>query len=107
MLPVVWIETALQDMAAITDYIADRNPSAATKLNARLQEDAELLGELPALFRRGPIPGTRQFVSHPQLHPDLPRDHTCRGNPECRSLTATIPLKLTGFMTPLLPPMSN
>ena len=65
MLPVVWIETALQDLAVITEYIADRTPAAATKLNARLQEDAELLGELPALFRRGPVPGTRQFVSHP------------------------------------------
>ena len=65
MLPVVWFETALHDLAAITKYIADRNPAAAFKLNARLQEDAELLGELPALFRRGPVAGTRQFVSHP------------------------------------------
>lgn len=65
MLPVLWLETALHDLAAITEFIADKNPLAATKLNARLQEDAELLGELPALFRRGPIAGTRQFVSHP------------------------------------------
>ena len=65
MLPVVWLETALIDLAEITTYIADRNPAAAIKLNCRLQEDAELLGELPAIFRRGPVPGTRQFVSHP------------------------------------------
>jgi toxin ParE1/3/4 len=65
MLPVVWLEPALLDLTAITEYIADRNPAAAIKLNYRLQEDAELLGELPALFRRGPVPGTRQFVSHP------------------------------------------
>ncbi|OYT91898.1 MAG: type II toxin-antitoxin system mRNA interferase toxin, RelE/StbE family [Burkholderiales bacterium PBB3] len=65
MLPVVWLETALLDLTAITEYIAERNPAAATKLNYRLQEDAELLGELPAIFRRGPVPGTRQFVSHP------------------------------------------
>jgi toxin ParE1/3/4 len=65
MLPVVWLETALIDLAEITTYIADRNPAAAIKLNYRLQEDAELLGELPAIFRRGPVPGTRQFVSHP------------------------------------------
>jgi addiction module RelE/StbE family toxin len=65
MLPVVWLETALVDLAEITAYIADRNPAAAIKLNCRLQEDAELLGELPAIFRRGPVPGTRQFVSHP------------------------------------------
>lgn len=65
MLPVVWLETALIDLTEITTYIADRNPAAAIKLNYRLQEDAELLGELPAIFRRGPVPGTRQFVSHP------------------------------------------
>lgn len=65
MLQVVWLESALVDLAAITTYIAERNPAAATKLNARLQEDADLLGELPAIFRRGPVPGTRQFVSHP------------------------------------------
>lgn len=65
MLQVVWLETALADLTAITQYIADRNPIAATKLNARLQDDADLLGELHAIFRRGPVPGTRQFVSHP------------------------------------------
>jgi len=65
MLPVVWLESALDDLGAITEYIADRNPAAASKLNAQLQEDAELLGQLPAIFRHGPVAGTRQFVSHP------------------------------------------
>ena len=65
MLPVVWLETALIDLTEITTYIADRNPAAAINLNYRLHDDAELLGELPAIFRRGPVPGTRQFVSHP------------------------------------------
>jgi plasmid stabilization system protein ParE len=50
MLQVVWLETALADLTAITEYIADRNPIAATKLNARLQDDADVLGELPAIF---------------------------------------------------------
>ena len=65
MLQVVWLETAVADLATIIEYIADRNPAAATKLLVRLQEDADILGELPATFRRGPVPGTRQFVSHP------------------------------------------
>ncbi len=65
MLQVVWLDTAVNDLAEITTYIADRNPAAALKLNVRLQEDADLLGELPAVYRRGPVPGTRQFVSHP------------------------------------------
>lgn len=65
MLPVIWLETALDDLGTITEYIAERNPSAAIRLNARLQEDAELLGKLPVLFRRGPVEGSHQFVSHP------------------------------------------
>ena len=65
MLQVVWLESAVTDLAAITAYIADRNPAAANKLNERLQEDADLLGGLPAICRRGRVPGTRQFVSHP------------------------------------------
>ncbi len=67
MLQVVWLESAIEDLAAITTYIADRNPAAASKLNARLQDDADLLGELPAIYRRGPVVGTRQFVSHPNF----------------------------------------
>ena len=65
MIPVVWLEPALEDLAAITHYIADRNPRAASNLLLRLQEDAEALGGLPATYRRGPLPGTRQFVCHP------------------------------------------
>jgi toxin ParE1/3/4 len=65
MLQVVWLDAALNDLAQITEYIAERNPQAAIALNERLQADAEMLGELPAIFRRGPVPGTRQFVSHP------------------------------------------
>jgi toxin ParE1/3/4 len=65
MLQVVWLDTALDDLAQITQYIAERNPQAAIALNERLQADAGMLAELPATYRRGPVPGTRQFVSHP------------------------------------------
>ena len=43
MLPVVWLESALQDISRITAYIADSNPNAAYKLNAKLRDDAEFL----------------------------------------------------------------
>ena len=45
MLPAVWLESALQDIARITAYIADSSPSAAYKLNAKLRDDAEILGQ--------------------------------------------------------------
>ena len=48
MLPAVWLESALQDIARITAYIADSNPNAAYKH-----------------FRHGRLAGTHEFVSYP------------------------------------------
>jgi len=65
MLPVVWLNSALQDLQAITEFIAESNPAAAQHLVNRLIEDADSLGALPARYRRGRIAGTHEFVSHP------------------------------------------
>ena len=65
MLPVVWLNSALQDLQAITEFIAESNPAAAQHLVNRLIEDADSLGALPAQYRRGRIAGTHEFVSHP------------------------------------------
>jgi toxin ParE1/3/4 len=65
MLPVVWLECALQDLHAITEFIADSNPVAAQLLVDRLLEAADSLAVLPARYRRGRIAGTHELVSHP------------------------------------------
>ncbi len=65
MLPVVWLDCALQDLQAITEFIAEFNPIAAQQLVDRLTEDADSLGVLPARYRRGRIVGTHELVSHP------------------------------------------
>lgn len=65
MLPVVWLESADEDLQAIVSYIRERNPSAALALAERLIEDADNLGLLSALYRRGRVAGTHEFVSHP------------------------------------------
>jgi toxin ParE1/3/4 len=65
MLPVVWLESAADDLAAIATYIGERNPQAARALSERLLAAADLLGSRPVLYRVGPVAGTRQFVSHP------------------------------------------
>ena len=65
MLPVVWLESADEDLNAIVAYIRERNPTAALSLAERLIEDADNLGILPAHYRRGRVPGTHEFVSHP------------------------------------------
>ena len=58
MLPVVWLDGALQDLQTITEFIAEFNPIAAQQLVDRLTEDADSLGVLPARYRRGRIAGT-------------------------------------------------
>ena len=60
-----WLPTAVDDLSAIVDYIGERNPAAARQLADRLLSDAEMLSQLPALYRPGRVPGTREFVSHP------------------------------------------
>ncbi len=65
MLPVVWLDCALQDLQAITEFIAESNPIAAQQLVDRLTEDADSLGVLPVRYRRGRIAGTHELVSHP------------------------------------------
>ncbi len=58
MLPVVWLDVALQDLQAITEFIAESNPAAAQHLVDRLIEDADSLGILPVQYRRGRVAGT-------------------------------------------------
>ncbi len=65
MLPVVWLESALQDLQAITEFIAESNPVAAQQLVDRLLESADSLAVLPVQYRRGRIAGTHELVSHP------------------------------------------
>jgi plasmid stabilization system protein ParE len=52
MLPVVWLDSAVEDLQSILDFVAEANPQAAYKLAAQLIEDADNLGVLPAFCRR-------------------------------------------------------
>jgi toxin ParE1/3/4 len=65
MLPIVWLDSALNDLSRITEYIADRNPKVAYQLNDKLRDDAELLGQPHIQYRMGRVAGTHEFVSHP------------------------------------------
>ena len=65
MLPVIWLESALDDVVRITQYIAQRNPQAARNLSQRLIEDAETLGAQSIYYRQGRVAGTHEYVSHP------------------------------------------
>ena len=65
MLRLVWRAKALDDLESITRYIAERNVSAADRLQATIEACAERLPDHPFLYRPGRIEGTREAVVHP------------------------------------------
>lgn len=65
MLPVVWLDSAVDDLTIIIAFIAERNPVAAAKLSNQLIDDAERLGFMPSIYRLGRVAGTHEIVSHP------------------------------------------
>jgi addiction module RelE/StbE family toxin len=66
MLPVFWTEAADEDLAAITDYVAEHDPTTALRLWQRLKSAAVSLSEHPYLFRESErMPGYREIVAHP------------------------------------------
>ena len=62
---VVWLDSAIEDLHVIAEFIADRDPLAARRLVDRLVDDADALALLPAQYRRGRVAGTHELVSHP------------------------------------------
>lgn len=65
MRPVLWRASARAQFRALLDYISDRNPAAADRLEASFAERIERLGEWPGIGRPGRVAGTREFVLHP------------------------------------------
>lgn len=53
---------ALSHVADIHAYINARNPTAATRVIARIRTAAERLGEYPDIGRMGAAPGTQEWV---------------------------------------------
>jgi toxin ParE1/3/4 len=65
MLPLVWRAEARADLIEIITYIAERNLSAAERLQGAIVHTAELLPEHPYIHRPGRVAGTREAVIHP------------------------------------------
>jgi toxin ParE1/3/4 len=66
MLPIQWRAEAQADLAAILDYVAERNPQSALNL----YEDIERVFRnfrTPYLYRLGRVSGTRELVAHPTI----------------------------------------
>lgn len=63
MKQVLWTSPALASLEGIQDYLAERNPAAASRLvNDILDRTDNLLSANPELGRTGRISGTRELV---------------------------------------------
>ena len=58
----IWHYNAVEDLAGIRDYIANDNPTAATRVAARIRTGLLTLTDYPRMGRPGRVPETREFV---------------------------------------------
>lgn len=65
MMRLKWRPMALDDRAAIMDYIAEDNPTAAIELDIEFEKHAQRAQERPLLYRQGRMTGTREIVVQP------------------------------------------
>lgn len=65
MLPILWRAEAQTDLAAILEYIAERNPQSALDLYNDIERVVSQLPQHPYLYRLGRVSGTRELVAHP------------------------------------------
>ncbi len=57
-----WLRTALKNLDAEADYIAQDNPQAAADLVKRVLDSVDVLAKHPATGRPGRVPDTRELV---------------------------------------------
>jgi toxin ParE1/3/4 len=57
-----WLRTALANLDAEAEYIAEDNPGAAGRVVQKIFRTVDLLRENPAMGRAGRVAGTRELV---------------------------------------------
>lgn len=65
MLPILWRAEAQAYLAAILEYIAERNPQSALDLYNDIERVVSQLPQHPYLYHLGRVSGTRELVVHP------------------------------------------
>jgi addiction module RelE/StbE family toxin len=59
---VVWTRSARHDLALHFDYLEERTPAAALRVDETIREATERLAEFPYRGRPGRLEGTRELV---------------------------------------------
>ncbi|MGC9195821.1 MAG: type II toxin-antitoxin system RelE/ParE family toxin [Syntrophobacteraceae bacterium] len=57
-----WLRTALKNLDAEADYVAQDNPQAAAELVKRVFDSVDVLAKNPAIGRPGRVPDTRELA---------------------------------------------
>jgi len=57
-----WSAASEEDRGRIFDFLAERNPAAALRMDERIDEAVEHLIEYPQIGREGRVEGTRELV---------------------------------------------
>jgi toxin ParE1/3/4 len=65
MLVLKWRSTALADLLAQTNYIAEDNPDAAQELRSEIEARTSQLLRFPKMYRAGRVKGTREMFVRP------------------------------------------
>ncbi|WP_010216627.1 type II toxin-antitoxin system RelE/ParE family toxin [Sphingomonas sp. PAMC 26621] len=60
----VWRARTRRDVEAIVEYLAERNPSEADRVEALIERAVGTLQVRPLLYKPGRLPGTREAVIH-------------------------------------------
>jgi toxin ParE1/3/4 len=59
---IVWRASALNDLEAIREFIAQDNPPAAARILTSIRVAVDRLGRHPGLGRAGRVEGTRELI---------------------------------------------
>jgi addiction module RelE/StbE family toxin len=59
---IIWRRTALNDLEAIREFIAQDNPGAAARIYAAVRAAVDPLANYPNLGRAGRVEGTRELI---------------------------------------------
>lgn len=79
MIRLVWRPMAVEDRAAIMDYIAQDTPSAALELDEEIEAKTDALVSHPKLYKPGRVKGTREMVIRPNyvvVYREMPTEVT-------------------------------
>ena len=68
MLPLIWIPEARSGLQHIVDFVSERNPDAAGRLQDVIEHAVGLLPLNPYLYRADRVPGTREMVVLYSVH---------------------------------------